>query len=247
MFELFTLTSFLLLLSGIGVGILGVVIGGSMFFSIPIVQLFFPTVPFGAIVGNIKIGSLFRGIGSTISTLSSINIKENILLSIPLLCGTIAGASFVAQLDQRWIFPAIVFAVILAELAPYMASKITNTHFIFFSLIVGIYTGFLGAGVGILILALLRTKFSKDSDIAHAKIQTRFIELLLAVVAVVTHIFHGNIFSQIWIPLALGGIIGGYLGGVILNRIGTLSGKIQKIILRVAFVFAIFVAGWEFF
>ncbi len=239
--------SYALIIGGIVIGIIGVVIGGSMFFSVPLIQVLFPGIPFGGVVGNIKVGSMFRGIGSTWSTRKEVDFKSNLLLSIPLLLGTIAGSSVIAKLDQKWIFPAIIMAVILAEISPIIANKISKKHFFTSSILIGIYAGFLGAGIGILLVALFRLKHPEDKKIAHAKIQARFIEWILVFVAVAVHALHNNLILKIWILWSIGTFIGGFLGGEILKRIGHLEGVKQKIILRISFAVAIGIAAWQFF
>ena len=233
-------------IGGLLIGIWGVVFGGSMFLSVPFVQILFPGISFGQIVGNIKVGSLFRGIGSTWSTRKHIDWKDCFFYSIPLLIGTVVGVSIISQLSQKWILPAIIFAIILSEAAPYTAKFITKKTFYLSSVITGIYAGFLGAGIGVLLVALFRLKHPEDTQISHVKTQARFIEWLLVFVAVFAHIVTGNIILKIWLVWATGSLIGGFIGGHILNSIGTLSGRIQKVILRTSFVFALVVAIVKF-
>ena len=64
--------SLILIVGGFVVGVLGVVFGGGMFFSVPLMQWVFPGITFGSVVGNIKVGSLFRSIGSTWTTRTQI-------------------------------------------------------------------------------------------------------------------------------------------------------------------------------
>ncbi|MBI1272752.1 MAG: TSUP family transporter [Alphaproteobacteria bacterium] len=244
---LLDVNSLILAFTGFIIGILGVVIGGAMFFAVPLMQWLFPLASFGIVVGNIKMGSFFRSIGSTISTHKHIEYVDNFKLSLAAFLGTILGASAIAQLDQAWLLPAVVLAIILALLAPKLAHKITNRTFHLASLLTGIYAGLFGAGIGVLLIALLRLKHPSDEKIAHVKIQARFVEWLLVITAIVTHFLHGNLVTSIWVPWSIGGLIGGYTGGVMLDKMGKLSGKVQKIILYVAFAFAFIVAAFKAF
>src|SRR4029077_10550374 len=70
---LLTRQTALLLLGGFVVGIFSVIVGGGFFVSIPLRQFLFPSVSYGAIVGNLKVGSFFRGIGSTITNRKEID------------------------------------------------------------------------------------------------------------------------------------------------------------------------------
>ena len=232
---------------GIFVGIFGAVIGAAQFFAFPLFQMLFPFLSFGQIVGNAKMGGFARGLATTVTTRKEIDWKENILFSLPLVIGTIVGASFIAQLDQRWIFPALLFAILFSEYSVRLSFLLRPQHFWGASLLLGVYAGFLGAGIGVMIVALLRLRFPRDEDIAHAKIQARFIEWILVFFALGAHILHGNILWAIALSWGIGAFFGGIIGGILLKKMGRLSGKIQKRILRFAFLFALIVAGSKFF
>jgi len=239
--------SLLLSFFGIFIGLFGALFGGGQFFAYPLFQLLFPGLNFGQIVGNTKMGGFTRGIATTFSTRKHLEIKECFFLAIPIVIGTSAGASFIASLNEKWMFPAILLAILLAELAPRFADKIKKKHIFFASIFLGIYAGFLGAGIGILILAILRAKYPHDHHIAHAKIQARFIEFFTVFIALGAHIYHGNIIWKIALLWGLGAFVGGIIGGEILKKMKKVSAKNQKIFLWISFAFAIFVSGWKFF
>jgi uncharacterized membrane protein YfcA len=67
--------------------------------------------------------------------------------------------------------------------------------------------------------------------IAHVKIQARFIEWLVGIVAVIAHYFHGNLIVALWLVWSVGSFAGGLAGGVLLEKLGRMSGKIQRIVL----------------
>src|SRR6476660_1149919 len=126
---LLTRETALLLVGGFVVGIFSVIIGGGFFFSIPLLQLLFPSVSYGAVVGNLKVGSFFRGIGSTITNRKEIDWLRNLLWSVPLVTGTALGVMVIAHLHQRWMLPAIIAAIAFSELAPWLAKRITKGSF----------------------------------------------------------------------------------------------------------------------
>jgi uncharacterized membrane protein YfcA len=90
---------------------------------------------------------------------------------------------------------------------------------------------------------LLRLKYTHDDDIAHVKIQARFIEFVLGITAVITHWISGNLIAAIWIPWSIGSLAGGYVGGYALKMMTKLSGKVQKLVLRASYVLAIVTAA----
>jgi hypothetical protein len=92
----------------------------------------------------------------------------------------------------------------LSELAPWLAKRITKGSFQAASLATGAYAGFLGAGIGIILVALFRLKHPAVERIAHVKIQARFIEWLIGIVAVIAHYFHGNLILALWLVWSVG-------------------------------------------
>src|SRR4029453_12624120 len=133
----------LLLVGGFVVGIFSVIIGGGFFISIPLLQFLFPRVSYGAIVGNLKVGSFFRGIGSTITHWKEMDWVGNLRWCVARVIGTVIGVMVIAKLHQRWMLPAIIAAIALSELAPWLAKRITKGSFQAASLATGAYAGFL--------------------------------------------------------------------------------------------------------
>lgn len=239
-----TESALILIVLGFFIGVFSVIVGGGMFFSTPLFQILFPTLSFGTIVGNQKVGSFVRGFGSTWATRHDIQWRDCILYSVPIFIGTVFGASIITNLSQVWVLPALIVAIILSELSQKLADKITPNMFYGASLLTGLYSGFLGAGIGVLLVALFRLKHPDDTKIAHVKIQARAIEWLTGIVAVITHFIHGNLIFAIWILWSAGSLAGGIAGGKILKRIEYLPGSTQKTILRLSFAFALSVALW---
>src|SRR5262249_23276837 len=173
---LLTRETALLIVGGFVVGIFSVIIGGGFFISIPLLQFLFPSVSYGAIVGDLKVGSFFRGICSTITNRKEIDWLGDLPLSVPPCLCTGLAVLVLAHLHQRWMLPAIIAAITLSEVAPWLAKRITKGSFWVASLVTGAYAGFLGAGIGIILVALFRLKHPAVEKIAHVKIQARFIE-----------------------------------------------------------------------
>lgn len=235
-----------LLGAGFIIGIFAIIMGGTMFFSVPLMQALFPEIAFGAVVGNLKVGSLMSFTGSIISTHKKINYTENLKVAAFAFPGAVLGASIISHLDQRWIFPVIIVAIALSVLAPKIAHLVTRKTFHLASFLTGIYAGFFGAGVGLIFFALLRLKYTEDHQIALTKIQVRFVEWMMVIAAVATHYLHGNLIAAIWLPWASGALVGGFIGGLLLEKMGRMPGHLQKYVLYAAFSLALIVAGVKF-
>jgi len=158
---------------------------------------------------------------------------------VPLVIGTVLGVMVIAHVDQLWMLPAIIAAIALSELAPWLATRITKGSFHAASLAIGAYAGFLGAGIGIILVALIRLEHPEVEKIARVKIQARFIEWLIVIVAIIAHYFHGNLILALWLVWSVGSLAGGLAGGVLLKKLGAMPGKIQKSVLRFAYLVAI--------
>lgn len=237
----------ILFLGGVAIGIYAIVIGGAMFFSVPLVQSLFPAITFGNVVGNIKVGSFLTVVGSTLSTHKHIAYKDNVRVAAIAFVGTILGASLISDLSQKWLFPAVCMAILLSFFAPRLARHITHKNFQVMAFFTGFYNGAFGAGIGLLLVALLRLKHPHDTEIASVKIQARFVELLLSITAVATHFLHGNLIAAICIPWSLGSIIGGFIGGLILKKVGHMSGHVQKSLLYASFALAFILSAYRAF
>ena len=234
-----------------GVGILipfwGGIIGGSAFWSIGILQMLFPGAGFGTIIGNQKCSGLGRGAASLVVLWKEIAWKKIAPLIFMAAAGTIIGASAIAQLNPKWLLPAVIVAIIFSELAPRIASKFSRRHFLGASSLLGLYTGFLGVGSGVCLLALLRTQWPKKESIMHIQIQKRIVIVILNLIAVIAHGLHGNLVFEMWGPFFAGNVLGGIASSYLLLHMRKLSGKTQHQFLYASFVFALLVAAWETF
>lgn len=238
-------TSWILLISGIGLSFWGFLIGGSSFLTTGLLQALFPGAGFGTIIGNQKLGGSGRGVGSLPVLWREIEWKKIWPLISVAMVGTIAGASVIARLDPRWLLPAIVIGIFLTEIAPRWAAKFTKNHFRIGSILTGLYCGFLGLGAGVFLFALLRMQWSSRTQIMHIQIQKRVVILILNAVAVVAHGLHGNLVLEMFLPLMIGNMIGGWLSSHLMLRMRKLPGRVQHGFLYVSYAFAIGVAVWR--
>jgi uncharacterized membrane protein YfcA len=225
--------------AGIIVGIIGVIFGGSMFLSIPIFQQLFPGMAYGHIVGNIKVGSLSRGIASSLKTWKKINPKDALSIAIPFIVASIIGTATIAKLDQSFLIYGVITAILFSEISPHISHLVNKRSRILFSVIAGLYNGLIGAGIGILLVAILRTIFPKNEEIIFVKIQARFIEMLAGITVVIAHIYYGNILFPVWLVWALGSLIGGIVGGSILKKTINIKPNIQRAYLITVYIIAL--------
>jgi uncharacterized membrane protein YfcA len=76
--------------------------------------------------------------------------------------------------------------------------------------LVGLYGGYFGAGIGILMSGAL--SFISRGDIRHVVALKNFLNLCMRGAAIVVLVLEGNVNWNYGVPMALGGLVGGYIG-----------------------------------
>jgi len=97
--------------------------------------------------------------------------------------------------------------------------------------LVGLYGGYFGSGIGILMIGAL--SFISRGDIRHVVALKNFLVLFMRGTAVLVLIYEGNVNWRYGVPMAVGGLIGGYLGGMISHR--TNRTVIRGIVIAIGF------------
>ncbi|MCR9271117.1 MAG: hypothetical protein NXH72_14085 [Hyphomonadaceae bacterium] len=236
---------------GFFVGVFGVVFGASMFLALPIFQLMFPgTANIGVLVGSIKVGSLARGIGSSLATREHLK-QPGLRRYAPVFLGVLIGVLLISSLTKEFIVPVLLIAIGVTAYARAISKWIISRPGLpaLVGLLVGIYIGFFGAGAALLIMAVIRIyeleEYGDDDKLILLQMQSRYLELLLGVLAVVGHIAVGTlIFGDwpMWLWWAIGSFFGGVVGGLLLTALRSVPPVIQRVIVYSSFALALAVA-----
>lgn len=234
----------LLTIIGLGISTVSMVIGSMTPIYLTLMQVFFPHLSMGNIIGAAKAASVARGIGGIWSFWKDIDWKFVVKTLPAFVVGAFIGASLVSAFSTDWILPILIIAFFIAEFAPYLSKFFTQKKFLIFEGFVGFYTAVIGASAKVILLAVFRMKEPDDTKIIWLKIQIQVIMTSVTATAAVVHFFHGNLIWDIVFPLVLGDFIGGFLGGEILKKTGKFSGEIQKNIMRASFVVGIIASVW---
>jgi uncharacterized membrane protein YfcA len=214
------------------IGILAVL----MFLSFPLFQLLFPDLSLAAIIGTIKIGSVFRNLTALWSIRQYVNWST--LQLAPALClGSIIGSW------QTVSFSAGVIPIVLAVgwLVQEFGKKLPVPHRLLLPItfLVGVY-----GGIMLLITALLGLT---HQAIGNARASALFLELLVSAVAVAVFwqvdLINWPI-AAVWVA---GSVVGGLMGGLIFNETVHWSASTQQWIVRGSFFIAFIVAVWKVF
>lgn len=244
-----TITQLLIIFfAAIPIGIYAILFGGSLFLSMPVFQILFPQALVGSIIGNIKVGSVFRnGIALYSGKETSISLLNTLKTALPYIIGTIIGSWGIISLPQIFMIPILIGAIIITEISTTIIKLIPNYLYIAIALLTGIYIGIFGAGSLISILALLHIKNPQNKNIAKTRLEALFIEFILAIISITIFFIGGKLNLMVAFAWTSGSLIGGYFGGKLITRSGKLSPKTQKNFLRATFVIALIIAVWTVF
>jgi len=223
-----------LLLAGSAAGVMNAVAGGGTLITFP--TLVFIGVP--AVVANatntvaVTIG-IFASLWSYRRELAS-QEKWAWRFAPPSLVGGLLGAILLLHTSEghfRQIIPyLILFATVLFTIQPAVSRRLQietqaaqQSHYglsaaIVFQFFVGVYGGYFGAGIGILMLAVLG--ILGHSNIHEMNSLRVLLGVLINVVASIYFIANGRI---VWIDvllIAAGAVVGGYFGPILGRKAG---------------------------
>ncbi|MGB4752428.1 MAG: sulfite exporter TauE/SafE family protein [Fervidobacterium sp.] len=209
----------LLFFGGLASGIINVLAGGGSFLTLPLLSLFglSPSVA----NGTNRISILLQNISATasFSRKKVLNTKKALYLSIPTILGSLAGANIAVEIPDRIlktvlgvIFLFMAFFNLLSkdeESASQLKPSNRLLEFIIFFLI-GIYGGFIQAGVGFFLIAALR-KFEGEG-IKSANVLKIFLTLTFTIFSIIVFSFNSKVELIPGLVLGAGSFFGGNIG-----------------------------------
>jgi uncharacterized protein len=154
------------------------------------------------------------------------------LLLIPSVTGGLVGALLLSHTGNRnfieWVPWLVLMATLIILLRPILVRS-RGGHSIQPSFaaawwpvamasifVVALYGGYFGAGIGILMIGAL--SFISPGDIQHVVALKNLLTGCLRGMAVIVLIIEGNVDWKYGVPMALGGLAGGYIGGLVSHR-----------------------------
>jgi uncharacterized membrane protein YfcA len=208
----------LLIAAGVVASVLNVLAGGGSFLTLPI--LIFLGLPTVVANGTNRVGVLMQNLSAVWGFHSAgvLDWRWALTASVPALVGSAIGtwaALYVGDDLFRRILAIVMVAVTLATLVapdprPDLAARSSRSWFVAFGfLLVGVYGGFLQAGVGFVVLAI--TTWS-GLDLVRGNAIKIVTVLLVTVLALGIFAINGSIHWPMGIALAVGNTIGGLLG-----------------------------------
>jgi uncharacterized protein len=174
------------------------------------------------------------------------------LLLIPSLLGGLLGALLLSRTGDRNFVKLVPWLVALATLIILLRPILVRRRegesrqpnfaagwwpvVMAIIFVVALYGGYFGAGIGILMIGAL--SFISPGDIRHVVALKNLLTGCLRGVAVIVLVIEGNVDWKYGAPMALGGLVGGYLGGLISHRANRVV--VRSIVIGIGFGVAVY-------
>jgi len=230
----------ILVIAGVLVGFINTLAGSGSLISLPL--LMYLGLPANVANGTNRVAILLQSAVGTGSFLKQkvIRVKDGIWLSVPAVVGAVIGALFAVDLNENVLRKVIgglmVVMVLLMILKPeaWLKGKAGYSHArpgilqiaIFFA--IGLYGGFIQAGIGFFLLGGL--VLGAGMDLMKANALKNMIVLLYTPFALAIFIWNGQVDWVIGLTLAAGNMAGAWIAAHMAVKRGT---KFIRIIMLV--------------
>lgn len=218
----------LLFISGIAGGIINALAGGATLITFP-VMLAAGLPPVIANASNavaVAPGHLIAAFADR----EKLPTADKYLLLSLLLCavGGVLGACLLLMLPERWfVLPVpllIAFATVLFAFAPAISAwserrragaAASRTYGLAILAAAAVYGGFFGAGLGVLLTAVLA--LAEPVDIRKVKVLKNLLATAVSLAAIAIFIVQGAVQWPATLIMLMGALIGGYAGGLLVR------------------------------
>jgi len=213
----------LVILFGVGAlsGFINILAGGGSLLALPV--LIFLGLPAAAANGTNRIAILIQNIVA-VAGFHQLNVlpwRISLLAAIPAIIGAIIGANLAVDVPDA-LFKQILAGIMIAVLVliGFDPSKrfranpkpLAGARLVFFMIGyfgIGLFGGFIQAGVGFLIISLM---LLSGFDLVKTNAVKVLVTLIFTVAALIVFILHGEVNYLLGIGLGLGSAAGGWLG-----------------------------------
>jgi len=222
------MTHFFFFIDTIVAGTINTLAGGGGLITFPLLMLVVTPVTADATSALALFFAYPTAVWRTRSRLEGVFVRGWLwLLLIPSVLGGLIGGVLLSRTDNRNFIQLVPWLVLVATviivLRPILVRRdeTGSVHpdipvalwpvAIAGIFLVGLYGGYFGSGIGILMIGAL--SFISRGDIQHVVALKNFLTLCMRGTAILVHVIEGNVNWNYGVPMAVGGLIGGYLGG----------------------------------
>ena len=236
----------LLFAVGLAAGVLNVLAGGGSLLTLPV--LLFLGLPAPMANGTNRIALLAQNVVAVgeFRRVGKLPLKLALICTPPALLGSVLGAHWAVQVSDeafRTILGLVMIGVCLimlidpARRLDFDTKRLTPARIgalIITFLLVGLYGGFIQAGVGFLIITGLLVH---GLDLVRINAVKVFVVLAYTITALAVFVWHGQVDWRLGLALAAGNSLGGWLG----TRLAITKGHawIRRLVLVVVVLFAV--------
>ncbi|MCK4663145.1 MAG: sulfite exporter TauE/SafE family protein [Bacteroidales bacterium] len=235
----------ILILAGFFVGVINTLAGSGTIITYSLFMLL--GLPANLANGTIRLGVIMQTLAASLNfkRQNVLEIKKGIILGIPVVLGSIAGAQIAASINEN-IFEKILGGVMLLMLLFIfydpkkwiqgqieLISKKTGVFQVIIFFLIGLYGGFIHIGVGIFLLAGL--VLNAGYDLVKANAIKVFIVLLYSPFALTIFIMNNQVDYWLGAVSAIGNIIGGIVASQFAVSFGAKYIRWILIIIIIAF------------
>jgi len=236
----------LLVVVGVVAGILNVLAGGGSLLTLPL--LIFMGLPAPIANGTNRIAILCQNVVAVggFKSKGVFPAKLAMLCTVPALIGSIIGAQLAIDISEE-LFKQILAAVMIGVIILMIFDPTKRLNFdeqhmtplrtvllLISFFFIGIYGGFIQAGVGFLIMSGLLVH---GLDLVKINAVKVFVVLFYTIVAMAVFIWHDQVNYPLGIALAVGNSAGGWIGSHLAVKKG--HDWIKRLVIIVVVVFAI--------
>lgn len=236
----------LLIVVGVIAGILNVLAGGGSLLTLPL--LIFMGLPAPIANGTNRIAILCQNVVAVggFKSQGVFPAKLALLCTVPALIGSIIGAQLAIDISEelfKQILAAVMIGVIILMIFdPNKRLKFDEQHMtplrtallLFSFFFIGIYGGFIQAGVGFLIMSGLLVH---GLDLVKINAVKVFVVLFYTIAAMAVFVWHDQVNYPLGIALAVGNSAGGWIGSHLAVKKG--HDWIKRLVIIVVVIFAI--------
>lgn len=211
----------LIILAGFLSGIINSISGSGSLITLPVLMVF--GLPATLANGTNRIGILLQAISGSASFKKDkvLDLSSSVLLLIPAILGGILGAFIAVDIDEAMMEKAIggllifMFFVVLWKPSRWLRehqaeSKLPKWLQVFIFFLIGVYGGFIQAGVGFFLLGGL--VLGSGYNLVKANALKVFITLAFTIVALPVFIYNNQVDWVYGFLLAAGSMAGGWMG-----------------------------------
>jgi len=219
-----------LIIAGLCVGFINTLAGGGSIISLSL--LMFLGLPAPVANGTNRIAITIQTLTASVSFKRKkvLDTKKGLKLAIPTVLGSLAGSWIAADINEKIferamaVIMLIMLFFILFKPNKYIHGKaeLINKPINFWQILlffgIGVYGGFIHAGVGYFLLASL--VLSAGYDLVHANALKVFLVLLYAPVTLLVFLYNGQIEWAYGLIMTIGNVI----GAIIASRLAVSKG-----------------------